>query len=135
MPQRIAMSENPIEDIEKLSEMVNTLLRFGMIHEELDNEMAEAMLLWTCKQDELIESIRLKMEENEDESDILDYVRDNYGQYHFIDMISEIDNKDLQLKSALMFRHIIFNILNQTVYQDVESVVEECEAYIAEDEL
>ena len=132
MPQQIIMNE-PLQDIEKLRDMLNTLLTFGMIHEDRDNDIAEAMLLWTTKQEELTHTLKEEMERDELEGELIDYITDNYGQYHFVDLISEISDKDLQKKSALMFRHIIFNIMNQDMYQDSETVVEECEEYLNEE--
>ncbi len=134
MPQQIQMSDKPLEDIKKLSDTIYQLMNFGILHEEAEMDMAATMLLWTTQQDALVKGIKEEMVTDEVEEELYDYIQDNYGTYHFQNLIEKSFDKNLQTKAALMFRHIIANILNQDMYQDNDAVLEECLTYF-EDEL
>lgn len=136
MPQRIEMTDNPIKDIVRLTEMINSLLNFGIIHKEVDDDIGYTILLWSSQQDGLTKKIRKEMEEKEisiDSDDIIDYISDNYGISYFKDMVAECSDKELREKAALMYRHIITNYLNRDIYQKSADVIEECESWLEDD--
>lgn len=87
MSQQIIMNENGMKDIDELSDICDSLLKFGIIHEERSNQVDEIMNFYILKKyatsdyDEEFES------EKDDYDDIYEYVTLNYGTRAWYDTV------------------------------------------------
>jgi hypothetical protein len=141
MPQSIAMTWDPVKDVERLNELLNIALDYGFIHEDLYNEVYATMMRWAVKQDEFKKLYREEAEKEGYDVDNPDSFEEFLYDYYTGDTFWRDDLEEGKLDEnfakfvAVMFRFVIEESVfgcNDSYVSDFDSYSEKIEQYAKE---
>ena len=107
MGQKINLSENGIEDIDELRNTLNSLLKYGIIHEERVDDIDYEFTDYVFESIELPESFTNKY--GNPETDVFEFL-DNYGLMVY-DVLEHMKDGSELKKLASKYRDIVFDTI------------------------
>jgi len=123
MPQKIIMSEEGMKDIDKLEDIVGSLMNYGILHEDMVNTIDEVCSLFFKINFLSLTNIEETFKEyEEDFKDIDDFINQECGSRIYIEYIDNLENKDL-IKLAKIYRDTLQYVLSMSSYQDSEDIL------------
>jgi len=129
MPQYINMSNDPIEDFDKINETINSLENYGIIHEEVSNDIRSALNNYISKDEKFEIFAKSYIDDFESESiDYYDsfqlYCAAELGELTLTNDFLEGENpEELKLDLMRMFREIFMIRLYSDYSMDEDEIV------------
>ena len=129
MPQYINMSNDPIEDFDKINETINSLENYGIIHEEVSNDIRGALNNYISKDEKFEIFAKSYIDDFESESiDYYDsfqlYCAAELGELTLTNDFLEGENpEELKLDLMRMFREIFMIRLYSDYSMDEDEIV------------
>ena len=126
MPQKINMSDNPTEDIEKLDSTIENLIHFGILHmDSTYNTIEESFTEYLESKyslSKIIEKDNPDFNEDNDYEDIKEYISDNMSVRETWEILFDTLTDEEKLDYALKYRDVIFYLISD--YSDQEIIDE-----------
>jgi len=130
MGQDINMSDDYQEDLDRLDNMLESLLNYGIIHEEVisDIETAVGSIFVKMYSPEALEVSEEYKVEEDNYDDFEDYLYTEYGSRFFLELNSKL-NVEQNQQLASIYRDIIFAY----IYKDYDTSDEDIIATVVEE--
>jgi len=124
--ERIIMSEDGQEDLNKIRDIYFNLMDYGIMHEDTVNSIEEAFLTLVTR-DLGAGRLAPEMNESEDEyTDASEFLIDNYGYYGVFEVLS-LENNETQQKYATYLKDIFALVLYSDRYLNTKEIIEKIE--------